>query len=536
MNVRSEIHALIYETNNSSARTLAHFFREIFVTYGYSVKFTIACGEKTAKTSELIADAEYVDTYNYDLLEDIDVLICDLCLYGEEGDIGLEIISNSKVRKPSLFVFAVSNWEVTLVQASNYEYSFDLFASKGLMGTEEFDTRYLKQIGSLFAEKFDSNVSMEIDLERCDFRGNTPSRATLKRYTEILRKLTFTGHFPGASNIHDVSLVVLKGGRSGSKVYHLTSYTADGVPCVSSVVKFSKFKEARIEWDNYCKYVKWYLPYSWRVELMAAAFCGDIGGLSYTFFGSKGSRGRQLTEDIEKGAFASVDFVVDNVFSPSNQRWYNEANIEDGENLAGFYANKWISKRAQEINSQFDVFLSRICGVHFHGKKLVATLAGTYDALHPKYMTSLPGRKSYKKFICHGDLNTGNILTTSEGQFSFIDFHDVSPAHVFLDFVVFESCFRLNYIEKFDDFHELFVEELKLFGIGDETCNLHYQHQILKVRENAYGNCPSEDPKNYALALCICCYSLFRREKLEPQIKRQLAACSLACSYYYHNC
>ena len=52
-------------------------------------------------------------------------------------------------------------------------------------------------------------------------------------------------------------------------------------------------------------------------------------------------------------------------------------------------------------------------------------------------------RGEFTSYICHGDLNSNNILISDNNDIVFIDFQNTGCGHVFEDFVVFESCLRL---------------------------------------------------------------------------------------------
>ena len=54
------------------------------------------------------------------------------------------------------------------------------------------------------------------------------------------------------------------------------------------------------EKENYLKYVKWYLPYTWRPELIGYAETKEIGALCYSFIYNDEVSFKSLTEYIKE--------------------------------------------------------------------------------------------------------------------------------------------------------------------------------------------------------------------------------------------
>ena len=56
-----------------------------------------------------------------------------------------------------------------------------------------------------------------------------------------------------------------------------------GIICVPSVVKVSERAYAEQELENYHRFVKWGLPYTWRVDLLGHGMSKGYGAIAYSF-------------------------------------------------------------------------------------------------------------------------------------------------------------------------------------------------------------------------------------------------------------
>jgi hypothetical protein len=148
-----------------------------------------------------------------------------------------------------------------------------------------------------------------------------------------VRKLTFT-RTTGVRNedVGEVRLKRLPSGFSGALVFQMTAYTNTQFPCVQAILKIALNKN-RIAVDalereltNYRAYVRWYLPYHWRPELLGEVSEGSMKVICYAFVSSDDEPFQTLATLIAKGNYVAIDAVIDSVFQPKFQRWYHRDN------------------------------------------------------------------------------------------------------------------------------------------------------------------------------------------------------------------
>jgi hypothetical protein len=134
-------------------------------------------------------------------------------------------------------------------------------------------------------------------------------------------------------------------------------------------------------------------------------------------------------------------------------------------------------------------------------------------------------RGEFIRCICHGDLNSNNILISDSDEVAFIDFQDVGRGHVFEDFVALEGCLRL-YCNEERSFAELLEAETALWDTDGET--LAFGGASRLIRRFAKENCPEEGNDHYRYALALNCFALLRFKTNKDWQRHQLAACVMA--------
>lgn len=518
----STINVAVLETTTIGKINLECFYKSIFASLGYETKF-FNINESDNKSQ---------DGYGVFESESIDVFVSDLSLGKEETYDGLTVIKKIKKAYPSLLVIANSMTNVTFVLAASHIPSFDIFVSKSKMHDETYQKYITGKIKSLFAKNV-YLVEFDIDeaLKNSKFFKKTKDRIQLK---DMLKSITFTSNNNDASTVvNKVTLSEMSAGYSGSEVYRISAFTQSKLKCINAVIKISTKDNYIEEMGNYLKFVKWYLPYTFRPELIGSAETKDYGALCYSFAYNDEVPFKSLTECLRTGDSAKLELAIENIFDPKHRRWYHENNIEKSQNITKYYFDKWFSNRT--VNEQQFCQIIRSAGADVHDNKVIVN-----GRQYPRPEGFLLGmmRDEHSTCICHGDLNSDNILIAENGGLTFIDFQNTKRGHIFEDFVVFETCIRLhvNYSEELavlinDEWalNESAISNSVDFNVGNRSdIKSVFYPQILKLRAYAKLNAPNESWINYFYALALYCFRLLRIEEFPDWRKEQVVACLLS--------
>lgn len=504
----------ILEPQKIGQDSLSNFYDGIFSALGYESKIIF------------INDS---DEYSELELGKIDVFISDLSLGKSETYDGLIVIQKIKKSNPSLLVIAQSMTNVTFATASQYIPSFDVFVYK----TKISDSLYKEYIVSLIREKFQRNIHLENIC--CDIKNSNIFKGEIgkNKLTNILKTILFTSHnIDKFTSVSKVNLEPMLGGYSESEVFRLEAYTAAGLKCINAILKVSPKKNYLEEKENYLKYVKWYLPYTWRPELIGYTETKDEGALCYSFAYNDEVPFSSLTECLENNNIEKLSLAIDGIFAPDYQRWYHKSNLQEGDDLTAYYYLKWFEGR----DFSEDIFCNfiRKYGEVFENSVLVEGVE--YKKPSQNLLGSSQGK--YSTCICHGDLNSNNVLISDNNLMTFIDFESTKRGHVFEDFVVIEVCVRmhmnLNISFKNQVNAENKVNEGKLYsGIGTDIGNVF--QIIINLRSYAKKNAPNENFKNYHYAIALYCYRLLRIDDLKDWQLEQIMACLISNSKFVEN-
>ena len=126
-------------------------------------------------------------------------------------------------------------------------------------------------------------------------------------------------------HISEVELELLSGGYSGAIVLSvkINSSSTERKMDVPGVVKISKRHEAMKELNNYQKYVKWTLPYTWRVDVLGHCETYELGAVCYSFVMGGRSNPRPVSDALRVGSKDVVDLAIRKIFNPEAQTWYS---------------------------------------------------------------------------------------------------------------------------------------------------------------------------------------------------------------------
>ncbi len=507
------------ETAHIGVESFEQFYKTIFKRLGYETKvFRVGANDETSHAGSGIFENE-----------SIDVFVSDLSLGKQDTYDGLTVIKKIKRIYPNLLVIANSMTNVTFVEAASHIPSFDLFVCKSKMSDKVYQDYIVSKLKGIFKRN--------VYLDECDLELNKSKLFRKKKdrlqLIDILKSITFTSHnIDEFTAVKRIILSPIFGGYSDSEVFRLSAFTSSNLKCINAVLKVSSNESYLEERDNYLKYVKWYLPYTWRPELIGCAETRDFGALCYSFVYNDEVPFKSLTECLRDKNDEKLEIAIDSIFDPKHQRWYHKNNIQKGIDLTGYYYNKWFFDRI--TNEQEFCSIIRNIGEVRENAVLIN------EHLYPRpqgYLLGIP-RKEHSTCICHGDLNSNNVLVSDNSCISFIDFQNTKRGHVFEDFVVFEVCIRL-YVNFNETISTQINDEWELNKASlNRSCDYAVQNnstrkrsiypQILKLRKYANLNAPEESDINYYYALALYCFRLLRIDSFHDWQKGQVVSCLLS--------
>lgn len=332
-------------------------------------------------------------------------------------------------------------------------------------------------------------------------------------------------------------------GRSVSAVFKAEPSYGDRKYGVTLILKFCPVKAFLKEVANFSRYVKWMLPYSWRVDILGEGISESVGVIAYSLAFAGSADAKPLSAYSTLANPKPIASFIGQVFSPSNRTWYEVVGVAEDETLARALWNRYFSdfgklnRRLGDLKerlSDSDLF-TQIYGRQY---KMIDAFVGRVRDL----TIGSPVLSRYETCICHGDLHCDNIMVGERRSgtkgaeeigwaFAFIDFQDTGPAHIGTDFVVFENSIRkdsgfplvmseLDYYrtEKQRISNILNGEKLPL---PEEEKITSYFDLIDAVRAFFFANFPAANRQHYVFHLFV--FTLFMiDEKFETLPRRDI--------------
>jgi hypothetical protein len=488
------------------------FIKSIFNSLNYNAEVHMYCKKPEPDEIDNIIKSKYIDA-----------IFCDITLgsKGGENKLGLETVKDLKENYPEIIVCGISGADITYRMTANHKNipTFDLFIDKIRHDDEDYKNYIKNEMNRIFC----LNVGIDVNTDNLNGKGKKFFEKEKSLFLRLLKRITFTTHESEEGiSVQKITLYPTNGGYSSSCVYKMICQTANGEPVINSVIKCSKKTYVLKEIRNYQNYVKWYLPYTWRPEMLSYALGKDFGMICYSFVNNDTTLFSSLTDCITLGKYKKVDSAIEKIFSGSTKQWYSENNCDFIEgSINNYYRKLYFNQSKEEENGKRTIQTIPYNIVEETLKKLGGTIE------HERYIIereSFPMVETlftnhvankYQQCICHGDLNTNNILLSKGGELIFIDFQDTGKGHVFHDFVVFEMCLRL-----YQPQHKtLKFNDLLKFEIDVSNNNFSFAKRnsiwprIQRIRALAIENFSSKDFKSYYLSMAMRAFRLFRAFK-----------------------
>ncbi|MCA3314266.1 MAG: phosphotransferase [Roseomonas sp.] len=490
------------------AEQLKPHYTKLLIGCGYSVEFFDAQNELNAR--------KIIDT------QDPHGFICDLGFDKDYG--GLHLIRALRISYPDLFVIGTSMGGYTNSMVDTRQPTFHMFLDKqAILGG---DARYIKLSQERFLVQFKLETALRISNIDTILGEEFHKPAAKRELVGLIRQIMFAGHAPDdLMHPDEVALEPMSGGFSGSQVFKMISRNSkSGIVCIPSVLKVSKREFAAQELENYHRFVKWGLPYTWRVDVLGYGETKNYGAIAYSFILSDLKKFESLTDLLRRKDDDGVMTVIRTLFSPEMRRWYGDPLIRSEENIVERYANRYFrgveSKGLSE--KTFLLVAQKEFAARLSGNKI--EISGKSYELPSPALFGRPMNK-YLSCICHGDLNSNNVMVASNGQVIFIDFQETGRGHVFEDFVTMEASVRLYHGD--ENLRGLaLLEAEQAIREGDDVAGLTGAARIAaEIRRLARSNFPSESFETYYYASASFNFRLLRAKQLTSgQASRAVAA------------
>jgi len=375
--------------------------------------------------------------------EVVDVIIADLLLLTEDFA-GLVVVQSTKKDYPDVLCIGNSRADVGYRQTASKLPTFDMFIEKGaLFGRDKV---YLDSMVQEFLAKFKRNTGVEIDAGS-RLPGELERPKGRRDLISLLSQVTFSSHQQDTLvNGTKILLTPLSGGRSKSHVFKMIPQNPvsqlSGVP---AVLKISERSYAEQELDNYNRFVKWVLPYAWRVDLLGVGFTKSYGAICYSFILSGYEDFDSLTHFISEGKKDAIKGALSKIFDPRMRQWYSDKLIQVQDNINERYMQRYFlgGSAKDQVSPIFASCCQEIFGNTIIGKSYTKVFGRKY----PLPVDRLFGQPNgpYQSCICHGDMNSNNVILAKNGEVIFIDFQYTGRGHVFEDFVTMEASIRILY-------------------------------------------------------------------------------------------
>ncbi len=440
---------------------------------------------------------------------------------------GIIAISKLKPRFPDSLFCLLTSKGVQTQSFGSYTPNPDLVISKSSLAAPKYVEYLGEKIRRMIRRSPLRSTELSINLKEEGPNHSTRGVSLTKEelHSIVEQVIDADGVQVLASELQSAALEPISGGFSGAGVYSLYMTRADGRANVPAVLKVSQRVQAVQELENFQKFVKWRLPYLWRVDLLGTGHTQQFGAVCYSFASGGGDRPLPVNDYIRRGDVDVIDKVLGSVLHSNNQTWYSEQrpsglDIREYFSQDRFYRTS--SKRevleryfySYLVDSLKDSGVDVVEGdlfVHFDGIK--------YPKLDELIFAHRWGRVT--ECVCHGDMNGNNLLYAGgDAPVVFIDFQDTGFCHLFRDFVSFEASIRIEHrVERsegesdLDLFRQYLAMERKLAASNWTVLNpdLGYAYWASKVRNTAHQNFENESLALYLVANIVHTVWIFER-------------------------
>jgi hypothetical protein len=308
-----------------------------------------------------------------------------------------------------------------------------------------------------------------------------------KQIRSLLEQVVFCGvetaEFGGRGVLAMEELVVspLKPGFSGSVVALVAPLVPGGLQGVPGVLKISRKEAADRELLNFQRYVKWYLPYRWRVDILGHGQTTDLGGICYSFVHGGGAKPSSVSEAMQSGREDVIDAVVNSILDLTSRDWSRRTR-RPGFDMSEYFSSERFFKKKKGgtsgvVRERQERWLKGLREVLKPRKLIVERIDGRSVDIGglqvplPDALLSTNSWGDVVECVSHGDLNANNIIAElGSDNLALIDFYETGWWYVFRDFVSLELSVWLDMqkgvISEFQPLVEQIEFDLERFVIG----------------------------------------------------------------------
>ncbi len=488
------------------------------------------------------------------LKQNPDIFITDVSLEGSDDILGLNLIADKALENPHICFAAMTSNMDQLKKLDQVSHEPEFLLPK---------TMLLPTIDEVFGVKFEQNIldnihqnrRVEIEIDQA-VHGCLKKALNLSRYDEslVLSLIRQTLSFDSSVLTGSVSTAIdqnngqqslpafdkvrvepLKKAEPGSNsvVLKATPSPSDRFSRMALALKFGRLDKTLEELNNYVKYVRWTLPFSWRVELMGAGVVRDKGILAY----SMAPDSVPLNHTLSNGNVDEVEMFLERIFDEDKKVWY--ASLRDGQDsLIDTLIKRYFGTR-QEFAKSKQKSLDQIfeTEVFDHWSRSRNRRGGAEKALEKNIDKIISEKIPFKTCICHGDLHGGNVLIVPNTDIIlFIDFEDTGFHHVYTDFVFIENAIRKDGRFNWPDSQGHLEEERAsirswLKGAEAESPDNDGLKLLRTVRRKAHINFRDTEPiRNYFVHSLLFTIMMFSSEKVNDESLERMAAHLIACA------
>ncbi len=323
----------------------------------------------------------------------------------------------------------------------------DFIIDKNHLGGEN---KYKEYVGKRILALLRRGESVSIDWKTpfaeafSSFKDARGKKADEEEVQSLIEQCLFNGDVSDSGKA--VLIDRLAGGRSGSAVLSCRMKGAINYG-ITGVIKISHRKNADVEIDNYNKYVKWVLPYTWKVEILGTGITETLGAICYSFAFDGSGKPNSATDLLRAADSHIVPLVCSSIFSPTSKTWYSQI-LETSLDASQYFQRPPFFQRATQIQDREEKLLQKFIDVF--GDSFVVTESSISlfgrKAPRPNHLLFTNDWGRVEECISHGDLNANNILVnSSKDSVVFIDFQNTGRHHIYRDFISFESSIRIDW-------------------------------------------------------------------------------------------
>lgn len=488
-----------------------------------------------------------------------DVVICDISLIGDKDVSGLDLIRNYKKKHPHICFAAMTHNLGLLAQYENFDIHPDFFLPKNQL-LPNVDADFAKRVVTLILQFTRQNHAFKIGMS-AKVEGELKRALGMSRFDrgtiESLVRQVFSNNFMPATHteastkgavdvwdsfIDEVEIREFDKAESTSPVF-LALPKAKGEPQeVAVVLKFCSADAFFCEIRNYSRFVKWMLPYAWRVDILGVGRVRNLGVIGYSLAFAGSATAQPLSYFMARGEKAPVDAFVGRVFNEREKVWYRSVD-KSNASLATVLTQRYFTNgqnRNVNVNQALDRIEQSKSFENWHNTDATQNnrtlLRRRLDGIFARNWSP------FQTCICHGDLHAGNVMITPEATgMVFIDFEDTGRHHVFTDFVFFENAVRKDGGYQWPPINQLLEVErtsvrtsLKgtafVAGTGTDGETI-----IQSVRTRAFLNFADEPRAHYFVHALLFAVMMLNARDLDGGALERMSAFLISCVDSLHN-